>query len=109
MARERDDDVDDRDDRDDRDDDRPRRRSGGGRSEELAGMDKFMNSIVVAIIFFLVGIFCCPLISLILGGIGAASCKNPDSKRNSIIVLVGGVLGLVFNGILFATGNVPQN
>jgi len=103
MARDRDDD----DMRDD-EDDRPRRRSSGG-SDELSGLDKFFKSIAVGIIFFLIGVFCCPLVSLILGGIGAATCKNPDSKRNALIALVGGVLGLVLNGVLFATGNAPMN
>ena len=81
-------------------DDRPYRGTG-----ELSGLDKFLNNTVVAVILALLSAFCCPLLGLILGGIGAATCKNPDSKRNAIIVLVGGVVGLLLGIASFATNN----
>ena len=111
MARERYDGEDEEDtgrgrgrqrDDDDDYDDRPRRR------ENLTGLDSFFNNIAVAILMALFGLCCCPLISIILGGIGMATCKNPTSKQNSLIVLLGGVAGIVLNIILMATGQMNQ-
>ncbi|MBX9626572.1 MAG: hypothetical protein K2X82_22415 [Gemmataceae bacterium] len=62
-----------------------------------------MGNIAVAIIFALFGVFCCPLISVILGGVELATFKTPDGKRNSTIVLVAGLAGIVLNVVLFAT------
>lgn len=104
MARERDDDVDDRDD-----DDRPRRRSGGGGNSELTGLDKFFANTPVAIILAIVFFCFCSLAGVILGGIGVFTCKNPDSKRNATIMLVLGVVKLLIEIGLVATGNVPKN
>ena len=69
--------------RDDFDDDRPYRGPG-----ELTGLDKFFANTPVAVILAVVSVFCCPLLGLVLGGIGMAICKNPDSKRNALITLV---------------------
>jgi hypothetical protein len=77
-----------------------------GAPPELSGMDKFFRSTAVGVIFALIGVFCCPLISIILGGIGMATCKNPGSKQNAMIALIGGVIGIVLNIVLMATGVV---
>jgi hypothetical protein len=98
MARDR--------DLDDDYDDRPARRGDGA---ALSGMDSFLNNTVVAVLLALVSFFCCPFLGLILGGIGMATCKNPDSKRNAMIVLVASVLALVLNIALYATGVLDFN
>ena len=99
MARERDDDY------EDDTDDRPARRSkGGGGGDKPGGLDGFFGNIVVAIIFAIVGVLCCPCLSVVLGGIGMATCKTPEGKKGSMICLIGGVAGMVINGILYATG-----
>jgi len=95
MARDRDDDRDD--DKDDRDE-RPSRRRQDDDDDTPAkgGMDGFLGNIAVAIIFGILSL-CCPLLGLILGGIGLGTCKTPDGKRGSMIVLICGVVGIVVN------------
>jgi hypothetical protein len=106
MARSRDYD-DDEPLEDDFEEDRPRRRRSGG-DGQLSGMDGFMNNMAVMIIFAIIGVCCCPLLSIILGGIGMATCKNPDSKRNSMIVLVAGLVGAVLGIISYFAGLTAQ-
>ena len=77
-----------------------------GSPPALSGLDKFFHSTAVGVIFALIGVFCCPLISIVLGGIGMATCKNPQSKQNAMIALIGGVVGIVLNIVLMATGVV---
>jgi hypothetical protein len=107
MARDRDRDYDDAAD----DDDFEPRGRGRGDGAPLTGMDGFLNNIAVAIGLTLFGICCCPIASLVVGGIGLGTCKNPDSKRNAMIVLVGGIIGIILNIGLLATGqfNALQN
>jgi hypothetical protein len=115
MARRRDDDYEDDDiddrpargrarDDDDDYDDRPARRSGGAKGP----VDGMLGNTAVAIILALVSFCCCPLLGLIIGGIGMGTTRDPDVKRNSIIVLVAAVVGIVLNVILVVTGNVPN-
>ena len=103
MARERDDDY------EDDTTDRPARRRDGGAIDKPGGLDGFFSNIAVAIVFAVIGVFCCPCLSVILGGIGLATSKTPDGKKGAMICLIGGVIGLVLNGILFATGAVNPN
>lgn len=115
MARDRDDDY--RDDdappprRRDDDDDMPRSRRRRFDDDDDAprpsGMDGFLGNIAVAIIFGILGFFC-PCLGIILGGIGLGTTKTPNGKRGSLIVLVAGVLGLIVNIILTATGVVQM-
>ena len=77
-------------------DDRPRG------SAELAGLDKFFANTPVAIILAVVLFFCCWPAGAILGGIGVATCKNPDSKRNAMIMLGLAALALVISVIYYA-------
>ena len=99
MARERDDDYED-----DTTDDRPARRRSGGVVDKPGGLDGFFSNMVVAIIFAVIGVFCCPCLSVILGGIGLATSKTPEGKKGSMICLIGGVIGILLNGVLYATG-----
>jgi hypothetical protein len=114
MARRRDDDYEDddiddrprsrrRDDDDDDYDDRPARR--GGKPGPVDGM---LKNTAVAIILALVSFCCCPLLGLILGGIGVGTTRDPEVKRNSIILLVAAVIGIVVNVIFVATGQLAQ-
>lgn len=113
MARERYEDEEDDRDRDegpsrgrgddDDYDDRPSRRSG-----ELTGMDKFMNNMGLAIGLAIFSFCCCPLLGIIMGIVGMITCKNPDSKRNSIIVLVAGVVGAAVGVVLQLSGQLNQ-
>jgi hypothetical protein len=102
MAKDRDDDRDDRPRRRDDDyDDRPK--------TDLTGLDKFFSNIAVGIVLAVVGLLCCPLISIILGGIGMATCKNPDSKKHAMFAVIGGVAGIILNVVLYATGAFKFN
>jgi hypothetical protein len=85
------------DDYDDDYDDRPRRK-------KLSGMDGFLNNTAVAVLMALFSFCCCPLLGIILGAIGLATCTNPDSKRNSVILLVAGLAGAVVGILLQLTG-----
>lgn len=118
MARERDDEYADDDkrpprrrDNDDDEGDRPARRRDrddddreSGRGGELGPLDKYIGMPVVYIILAVVGVFCCPCLSIVLGGIGLATTKTPEGKQGSTIALIGGVVGIVLNVILYVTG-----
>ncbi|AWM35816.1 hypothetical protein GobsT_64860 [Gemmata obscuriglobus] len=86
------------DDEDDDDDYRP------NRPKKLTGIDGLMNGTVSVVLFALFSFCCCWPLGVILGIIGLVTCKNPDSKRNSIIVLVAGVAGIILNVILYVSG-----
>lgn len=73
------------------------------------GLDGFMTNMVVVILLGLVSFFCCPLIGGILGLIGVLTCKTPDGKRNSTIILVISIVSIVLNIILNAAGVVDFN
>jgi hypothetical protein len=75
----------------------------------LGGMDKFFRSTAVGVILAVIGVFCCPLISIVLGGIGMATCKSPASKQNAMIALIGGIIGIVLNIVLYITGVVDYS
>ena len=103
MARERDDDY------EDDTDDRPARRSRGDIVEKPGGLDGFFSNIVVAIVFAVIGVFCCPCLSIILGGIGLATSKTPDGKKGSMICLIGGIVGMVLGLILKFAGIITTD
>lgn len=83
----------------DNDYDRPAAASPGG-------MDGFLSNMIAVVLLCLVSFFCCPLIGLIVGGIGMATCKTPGAKKNATILLVVSVAAIAINLILNATGVV---
>jgi hypothetical protein len=92
MARDRDDDL--RDDYDDR----PARPASGG-------MDGFFGNTALAIILSIVFFCICSPVGLILGIIGLTTCKNPDAKRNAMIMTVLAAIGLLIGIASIATNN----
>jgi hypothetical protein len=95
MARDRDDDRDD--DKDDRDE-RPSRRRRDDDDDAPAkpgGMEGFFGNTALAIILAIVFFCICSPAGIILGGIGMGTCKQPDAKRNAMIMLILGVVGLI--------------
>ena len=88
MARERYEDEDEEDtgrgrgrsrDDDDDYDDRPRRRGGSNQG----GLDGFFGNTTTFVLALVITFCCCSPFGIILGGIGAATCTNPDAKRNA--------------------------
>jgi hypothetical protein len=49
--------------------------------------------------------FCCSIAGVGLGIAGVVSCKNPDSKRNAMIMLVLGGIGMLIGIASVATNN----
>ena len=116
MARDRDDDFRDDDPpprrRDDDFEDAPRRR--GSRFDDdpdvrpSRGMDGFFGNTALAIILAIVFFCFCSPAGIILGGIGMGTTKSPDSKRNAMIMLILGVVGLII-GIISAVVQMNMN
>jgi hypothetical protein len=79
-------------------DDRP----VSGTERPAGGMDGFFANTPLAIILAIVLFFCCWPIGLVLGIIGVATCKNPDAKRNAMIMLGLSVLAIVISIIYYA-------
>ena len=113
MARERYEDEDEEDtgrgrgrarDDDDDYDDRPRRRGGSNQG----GLDGFFGNTTTFVLALVITFCCCSPFGIILGGIGAATCTNPDAKRNAIIVCVLGVAMLAVGILLQVTGAVAN-
>jgi hypothetical protein len=108
MARDRDDERDDDDDRparrrDDRDDDdyddrparRRRRRDDDDDGPRKSGMDGFFGNTALAIILSIVFLCFCSPAGIILGGIGMGTCTRQETKRNAMIMLILGIVGLI--------------
>lgn len=100
MARERDDEF------EDEGDERPARRSRGDIVEKPGGLDGFLGNLPVAIIVAVITGLCCACIPLILGGVGMATCKTPEGKKGALFTLIIGIVWLVINIVLSATGVV---
>jgi len=66
-------------------------------------MQNLFSNTAGVIILGLVSFFCCPLLGIVLGGVGVASCYG-DAKRNALIVLVVALVALVINVLLYSTG-----
>lgn len=118
MARDRDDDIRDDDAPPPRrrdDDDAPRSRRRRDDDDDLpakpGGMEGFFSNTPLSIILSVVFFLCCPLIGLILGGIGMGTTKTPDAKRNAMIMLIASVVGIIVGLIVnFAVlPNMQQN
>jgi hypothetical protein len=110
MARERYEDEDEEDtgrgrgrsrDDDDDYDDRPRRRGGSG---DQSGLNGFFGNTATFILALVITFCCCSPFGIILGGIGAGTCTNPDAKRNALIVCIFGCVMLVVGIALQFTG-----
>jgi hypothetical protein len=70
---------------------------------ELSGMDKFFSNTALAVVTIIFSFCCCPLVGLIVGGIGMATCKDPKSKQMATICLIVSVVAIVINlGLQFS-------
>jgi hypothetical protein len=79
-------------------DDRPVRGTG----PPAGGLEGFFANTPVAIILSVVLFLCCWPAGLVLGGIGVATCKNPDAKRNAMIMLGLSAVAVVLTIIYYA-------